>query len=214
VSIEESREFWHSADPSLAHVLGPMDREAFDSTGQTTRARVVDLLNRSGGKLPVGTIVEWGCGGGANAVALAQDCERYIAIDAVESRREAIGATCPDAEFIAIDIAEPEQAEAATASADLFVSSWCFNHFDTVDYGRRVLRVASNMMAHGGALLVHAGISDDKTAGDGAEYVRRWSRACAWTTRGWLDDIKAAGFQPLRIQREATGLAWCSARKG
>lgn len=193
-----------------------MDRGPFDAVGQETRARVIDLLNRTGGTLPLGTIVEWGCGGGANAAALAEDCDRYVAIDAVEGRREAIAAVCPSAEFVAIDIAHPEQAETATGSADLFISTWCFNHFDSTDYGRRVLRAASNMLTHGGALLAQVVIVDaaETEVDPGADYASRWARACAWTTRGWLDDLKATGFQPLRIQRDVTGIAWCSARKG
>lgn len=212
MTIEEAREFWRNAPPELAHVRGPMPDDRFDAVGVSNMARVVELVTRAGKTMPLGTVVEWGCGGGANAVHMVDECDRYIGVDVEPSRGDAIEAV--GGEFVCIDIDEPEEAERATASADLFFSSWCFIHFDSRDYGRRVLRSASNMLSQDGLLLVQAVLSDGGLPDETRPYGHRWSRACGWNTRGWLDDVKAAGFAPMRIQRDDAGLAWCSARKG
>ena len=214
MSIEEARAFWGNVPEEWAHIAGPMPRASFDALGAGTRERVVDVMKRAGRSLPVTTIVEWGAGGGANAAALAGDCDRYIAIDVCESRRAILAETAPAAEVVIVDMAKPDQAETATGSADLFLSTWCFNHFDSTDYGRRVLRVASRLLAPDGVALIHAPVTDGEKPDASLPYADRWCRATAWSTREWLDDIKAVGFLPMRIQRDDSGLAWCSARKG
>ena len=209
MSIEEAADFWRNANNAQCHVGA--DSLAI---GLDTLAKVTEAMGRNGMTFPLGTIVEWGCGGGANAVALADECDRYIGIDAVDERRVSFLDACPGAEFACVPMGAPEDAESLTASADLFLSTWCFNHFDSVRYGRRVLATAANMLGNGGLLLVQAVVTDSGDASDAVPYAVRWDRACAWSTPGWLDDLKSAGFAPQRIQRiDSTGLAWCSARK-
>lgn len=105
-------------------------------------------------------IIEWGCGGGANAVHFAPRCRQYIgvdiSIDSLEECARQVAATC-DTPFhpIVIDVADPEAALRQIADpCDVFLCCYVFELIPTPEYGERLLRIALELLVPGGLALI------------------------------------------------------------
>ncbi|MFB9691366.1 class I SAM-dependent methyltransferase [Amycolatopsis plumensis] len=105
-------------------------------------------------------VLEWGCGGGANAVHFAPRADEFIGVDiSPETLRECekqVRAAC-DTPFraIEIDVAEPEAAiPQVEGRCDVFVSFYVFELIPSPEYGERLLRIASEVLAPGGLALI------------------------------------------------------------
>lgn len=105
-------------------------------------------------------IVDWGCGGGANAVHFAPRAGEFVGVDiSSESLAECgrqIAAVC-DTPFrpVLIDVAEPERAlELIQAPCDVFLSFYVFELIPSPEYGERLLRIAARLLAPGGLALI------------------------------------------------------------
>ena len=109
---------------------------------------------------PLGRIVEWGSGGGANAVHFAPRSQEYIAVDVTatslaECERQ-VRAVC-DTPFTAVlaDVADPEAAaQQIPRTCDLFLCLYVLELVPTPEYGLRLLRIARDLLADDGLALV------------------------------------------------------------
>lgn len=105
-------------------------------------------------------IVDWGCGGGANAVAFAPRTREFIGVDiSADSLRQCereVAAVC-DTPFtaISIDVGRPETALAQVRQpCDVFLCFYVFELIPSPEYGERLLRIAHHMLAPGGLALI------------------------------------------------------------
>ncbi len=105
-------------------------------------------------------VVEWGCGGGANAIYFAPKAREFFGVDVSDSslnecrnQLEASGISC----FVPvlIDSARPEEACAAIPrECDLFICLYVFEVFPTPEYGLRVMKIAYDLLKPGGLAFV------------------------------------------------------------
>ena len=110
---------------------------------------------------PLTRVVEWGCGGGANAVHFAPRSDEFIGVDVVadtlaECTRQ-VAAVC-ETPFtpVLVEVADPEKALAEIGgNCDLFTSFYAFELIPTPEYGVGILRIAFETLAPGGAALIH-----------------------------------------------------------
>jgi SAM-dependent methyltransferase len=123
-------------------------------------ARAVDFTR------PLGRVVEWGCGGGANAVRFAPRAEEFIGVDiAAETLDECarqVAATC-DTRFrpVRIDVTDPEGALRQIGEpCDVFLCFYVFELLPTPAYGERVLRIAHELLAPGGLAIIQIKYDD------------------------------------------------------
>ncbi|SDU10663.1 Methyltransferase domain-containing protein [Amycolatopsis keratiniphila] len=105
-------------------------------------------------------VVEWGCGGGANAVRFAPRAGEFIGVDiSTESLAECgkqVANAC-DTPFlpVIIEVAEPEAALGKIdGECDVFLSFYVFELIPTPEYGERLLRIAHELLAPGGLALI------------------------------------------------------------
>jgi SAM-dependent methyltransferase len=109
---------------------------------------------------PLKRIVEWGCGGGANAIHFTPIAEQYLGIDVSQASLDECARQLADAGLrgfvpILIDTTEPEQARSLVpAPCDLFLSTYVFELFPTPEYGLRVLNIAHDLLAEGGLAII------------------------------------------------------------
>ena len=109
---------------------------------------------------PLGRVVEWGSGGGANAVHFAPRSQEYVAVDVaadslVECERQ-VRAVC-DTPFTAVlaDVADPEAAARRVPQpCDLFLCCYVLEMVPTPEYGLRLLRIAHDLLADDGLALI------------------------------------------------------------
>lgn len=109
---------------------------------------------------PWNRVVEWGCGGGANAIHFAPRCAEFIGVDISEESltecQRQVAAVC-DTPFrpVLIPVAEPEQAaDAVGGGCDIFLTFYVFELIPTPEYGERILRIAHDLLAPGGLALI------------------------------------------------------------
>jgi polysaccharide pyruvyl transferase WcaK-like protein/SAM-dependent methyltransferase len=113
-------------------------------------------------------VLEWGCGGGANAVHFAPRAGEFIGVEVsaetvAECGRQ-VAAVC-DTPFrpVLVDVADPESAvEQVGGPVDLFLCTYVFELIPTPEYGARLLRIAQQLLAPGGLAMVQIKYDDGR----------------------------------------------------
>ena len=177
----DSEEYWRSPDEGWwASNSHWRDSPAFARNDLWDRIgkRHLELLETvTGVDGQWGRVVEWGCGGGANAVHVAPRCAEFVGVDvAAESLKECgrqVDAVCGTPFTpVLIDVAAPERALAEIGSpCEVFLSFYVFELLPSPEYGRRILRIAAELLAPGGHVLVQVKYDD----GTWRTRSRRWS---------------------------------------
>jgi 2-polyprenyl-3-methyl-5-hydroxy-6-metoxy-1,4-benzoquinol methylase len=108
----------------------------------------------------LGRVMEWGCGGGANAVQIAPVAREFIGVDvSAESLQECarqVEARC-NTPFrpVLVDVRDPEAALGdITGPCDVFLCVYVLELIPSPAYGERILRIAQEVLAPGGLALV------------------------------------------------------------
>jgi len=106
-------------------------------------------------------IVDWGCGGGMNAVQLAADARSYYGVDVSEQtleecKRQVSLLDVNSFQPVLIDAANPEAClQAISEPCDAFVCTYVFELLPTREYGWRIMRLAHSLLRPGGVALIH-----------------------------------------------------------
>jgi 2-polyprenyl-3-methyl-5-hydroxy-6-metoxy-1,4-benzoquinol methylase len=158
-------------------------------------------------QLPVKQIVEWGCGGGANAVHLAPLTEKFIGIDItseslVECNKQVLEIGCKNFHPILINSSTPESVlRDEINEVDLFICTYVYELFPSPTYGLTVLKLANKMLKAEGVALVHIRYNDGKTG----LRSKRWGYKLhpyvmtTYTIEEFWEKSKELGFEPLGI---------------
>lgn len=164
---------------------------------------------------PMDRMVEWGCGGGANAMHFAPLVGTFYGLDIskdclVECAKQLNAEGFPNHKMVAIDAAEPEKAlEEITEPMDVFACLYVIELFPSKEYTERILNIASQMLKPGGL----AYLQFKYTTKDWQSETKRWNYAndpsnmiSFWTDEFWMlcekyglmpQVIKLIPFQPL-----------------
>jgi len=109
-----------------------------------------------------GVVVEWGCGGGANAVAFAPAADQFVAVDvssdSIDECVRQVAMVCDTPVVpLPVDIREPERAAVGREnSCDTFICLYVFELLPSVEDVERILRIAERMLVPGGVAFVQA----------------------------------------------------------
>ncbi|MDB5294241.1 MAG: hypothetical protein JWO31_224 [Phycisphaerales bacterium] len=183
------------ADAETWLAIGRENLELF-----TTFARSAELPT------PLKRVVEWGCGGGANAVHFGKVTDAFYGVDITQASLDECGrqmAAAGLANFkpVLIGAATPETALTVIPhDCDLFVCFYVFEVFPTPEYGVKVLKIAADLLRPGGMAIVHIKYPTGLRTRS-----RRWGYkfGVASMTTYRLDDFwetaKTCGFEPHAI---------------
>src|SRR5579883_1640468 len=136
-------------------------------------ARVID------DKRPLERIVEWGCGGGMNAVHFGKEAREFYGVDISPASLEECGRQMASAGLnnfraVHIDAIHPELAlQMIPNSCDLFISTYVFELLPTPEYGIRVLKIAFDLLRPGGIAIIQVKYN----GGDWRTETRGWGYA-------------------------------------
>ncbi len=169
----DSQDYWqHQADAKWRGNAHWRDAPVFGDTGLWHKIGAEHLeLFDAGARMcgfdrPWNRVLEWGCGGGANAVHFAPRAGEFIGVDiaaeTLDECRRQVGAVC-DTPFrpVAIDVADPESAVSRVEGwCDVFLSFYVFELIPTPEYGERLLRIALELLAPGGLALIQIKYAD------------------------------------------------------
>lgn len=103
--------------------------------------------------------IEWGPGGGANAVMLAEFVGRLYGVDISRAnleacRRELVARCFHGFESVLIDVDEPERVAGLLLPADGFLSTATFQHFPSKQYTERVVGLIPQVVRPGGYVFI------------------------------------------------------------
>lgn len=180
----------------------------WDGIGASSLALAERLARITGEPLPSRRTVEWGAGGGANAVRFAPRCVEFIAVDIareslVECEQQVALVTSTPIRTVLIDVAEPETAIAGIgpASCDLFLCLYVMELVPSQSYGLRLLDIAAQLLAPAGVALIQTKYST--TAPSSLSRRRAYRRDLANMTtypieEFWIEAGKR-GLRPLTV---------------
>jgi hypothetical protein len=190
------------------------DDAAWLSIGQQHVAMVRRMMRAAGTSTPVRRMLEWGPGGGANAVAFAPWLETFYGVDISRPNLQECGRQLKASGFdgfhpIHIPAANPTAVmDHGAHPVDLFLSTAVFQHFPSQAYGISVLNLARKLLGRDGLALIQIRYDD------GTDDVRcksgEYNDATAVTFTSYRIDAfwqlaEQAGFEPLSVtlQRES-----------
>jgi len=211
----DAANFWNSSDNSsrvrdLSHWLGEgrwSDEGAWTYIGQLHFAMFEKLCLLADVARPANSMIEWGPGGGANAIQFCSEVTDFYGIDIsaanlAECQRQlemcGFGGFLP----ILIDGDTPEQClELVKSPVDVFLSTAVYQHFPSKEYGVRVTELAHKLLADNGVALIQIRYND------GSERFRPKYRdyhknVVTFTSYGIVEFwqiVLQVGFSPLAI---------------
>lgn len=143
------------------------DNDLWPQIGQRHLAMFERAARTIGFKPPWGRILEWGCGGGANAIHFAPCADEFIGVDIStatldECSRQVTAACGTPWQPVRIDVDRPEQSVSEVGAVDVWLSYYVFELVPTPEYGERLLRIAHRMLRPGGVAHIQIKYSDGR----------------------------------------------------
>lgn len=156
-----------------------------------------------------GRVLEWGSGGGANAVVFAPRSREFVAADVSapsleECRRQVSRATDAPLTTVLIDSEHPESVleTVAPGSVDLFLCFYVFELLPSEDYALRILRLSHELLAPGGFAEIQVKYRTE--ARDTRSITRAYKRNLSNMTTFGIEQFWVAaeqvGYEPLDVQ--------------
>lgn len=213
-SIRDSDRFWNDrANDDLRTIMhwrghGPFSDDLWLRLGHQNFLVFEQAAAMAGIRPPLDRIVEWGSGGGMNAVAFASASAEYYGVEInAESLREAARQveSGPGGEFIPVKIAadNPEAAGARIPGpCDLFLSTYVFELLPSPAYGLRVMRIAHDLLRPGGMAIVHVRYRTGPAAvvAGRQPYAANWVRRTTYAIDEFWKACHSIGFDPLFVK--------------
>lgn len=158
-------------------------------------------------QFPVKQIIEWGCGGGANAVHFAPLTEKFTGIEItpeslIECNKQVLEGGFNNFHPILIDASAPESVlNEQISEADLFICTYVYELLPSPAYGLSVLNIANKMLKDEGIAFIQIRYSDGK---NGIK-PKRWgykfhaSYMTSYSLEEFWEYSKEFGFEPLGL---------------
>ncbi|MEV7554280.1 methyltransferase domain-containing protein [Amycolatopsis sp. NPDC089917] len=163
----DAQDYWRrpsgsrwAANSHWRNAPGFRETDLWDRIGADHLALFEDGARMAGFSRSADRVVEWGCGGGANAVHFAPRAKEFIGVDisrdSLDECDRQIAGVC-DTVFrpVAVEVANPESALGdIDGVCDVFLSFYVFELIPSPEYGERLLRIAHDLLAPGGLALI------------------------------------------------------------
>ena len=158
-------------------------------------------------QFPVKQIVEWGCGGGANAVHFAPLTEKFIGIDITpdslaECKKQILNHGYNNFHPVQINATFPEAIyEQKIKGVDLFLCTYVYELFPSPDYGLNILKIAYKILRNGGIAFIQIRYCDNRKG----LRPKRWGyklqpySMTTYTLEEFWENSKNQGFEPSGI---------------
>jgi hypothetical protein len=149
-------------------------------------------------------IVEWGCGGGANAVHFGPGAARYYGIDITQASLTECGRQMSAVGLnnfvpLAIEVSNPEGVEQlVNQPCHLFLSTYVFELLPSKSYGGRLLRIAHRLLEPNGLAFLQIKYSDLSSSSQGYRwnYARHTASMTTYRVEEFWNEAEKAGLQP------------------
>lgn len=184
------------------------DREAWRAIGAVHFQMARELCAHVGLGWPIRRMIEWGPGGGSNAIAFSKVLESFTAVDISkpnldECRRqlEAI----PFGGFTPVHLTSPDPWVVAAdlgTEMDLFLSTAVYQHFPGKAYGLEVTRIAYHCLRSPGVALIQIRYDDGKSKYQPkvSDYREQFVTFTSYGISEFWDLATEVGFTPLYVK--------------
>ncbi len=183
------------------------DQQLWLSLGKENLDLILKYSSVLSFQFPVKQIIEWGCGGGANAVHLAPLTDKFIGIDITsesleECNKQVLKCGLNNFHPILIDASAPESVlNNPINEADLFICTYVYEIFPSPAYGLRILKLANKMLKNEGIAFIQIRYNDGKKL----LKPKRWGykihvgQMTTYSLEEFWKNSKECGFEPLSI---------------
>ena len=212
---EDAARLWqssatHGGVQDLSHWRGKgrwAQGESWMSIGKPHVALYQHLRSLATAPGPLMRMLEWGPGGGANAVHFGPHVERYYGVDISPANLDECGRqlqACGLDHFrsIPIHVDQPESVLAQLAEpVDFFLCTAVFQHFPSKGYGQRVTRIAADALCDGGMALIQIRYDDgsDALRSKDSDYFTNFITFTSYAVEEYWQVAVQAGFTPLAV---------------
>jgi SAM-dependent methyltransferase len=207
----EAQKFWSVQSEhkgQMAHWRGAgvfSDVDLWSALGKE-HLELYERFARAEGKTSLRRVVEWGAGGGANAVHFAPRAQEFVAVDiAADTLAECgkqVAALNGSFAFkpVLIGTSEPEAALAQIGgSCDLFLSTYVFELLPSPEYGLRVLNCARQLLEPGGLALIQIKYRPNARVRRRARYERDFANFTSYEIEEFWSEAEKCGLLPRAI---------------
>ena len=213
--IADAKAFWcgsetRSETRDLSHWLGVgrwSDQDAWDRIGLLHYEMFEKLCLLAGVTRPIERMVEWGPGGGANAVLFCREAKEFYGIDISapslrECQRQIESRNLMGFHPILIDSHHPQKCrEQIDSPVDFFLSTAVYQHFPSKEYGVRITQLACELLTDRGVALIQTRY-DDGTIKYRSKHRDYRENVIRFTSYGIVEFWRVAkeiGFNPLAV---------------
>jgi len=211
----DAQAYWSESDTEgtvrdMSHWRGEgrWDEEAWADLGRRHVFLFEQLCARAGVRpSTIRTMVEWGSGGGANAVAFCGRLERFYGVDISaanlqECRRQVDKERGEGFRTVWIPVGQPEHClQTIETPVDFFLSTAVYQHFPSKPYGERVTRLAARLLRPGGLALIQIRYDDgsERLRPKDRDYRRNVTFFNSYRPDEFAEIALAAGFTVLHV---------------
>ncbi len=210
----DAQKYWNAPNTELlnaySHWRGAgifADDDLWLALGRKNLELYQQFCRMMGVTTPPRRIVEWGCGGGANAVHFAPLAETYVGIDIARPSLQECASQLDAAGFrnfepVLVDAGDPDTALAQIPQkCDLFLSTYVFELFPTPEYGLQVLKTARKLLNEGGMAIIQVRyIRDSWTSRPRRFAYKRNLSATTYRIETFWDEAEKCGFLPQAVR--------------
>ena len=183
------------------------DDEVWTAIGRDHVAMFRQLCLLANREAPVRTMLEWGPGGGANALAFSLHVQRIYGVDISAANLQECARQLAESRFrgfhaIEIEATQPERVLAAVNEPnDFALSTAVFQHFPGKEYGQRVLNILHRLLAPDGIALIQTRFDDgsETLACKHSDYAKNVVTFTSYRIEEFWDNCTQAGFEPLSL---------------
>lgn len=186
-----SNSHWRDGIPDAWESVGRDHLQLFERL-----ARVQDQPPRWG------RVIEWGAGGGANAVHFAPRADEFVAVDVahdslLECARQVAAACDTPITGVHVDVGTPETvlSSVSPGSCDLFLCLYVLELVPTREYAMRLMSLASDLLADGGLAFVQFKYADRKQRRPRRAYARNLAAMTDFDIADFWIDAERAGLR-------------------
>ncbi|MBC6990583.1 MULTISPECIES: class I SAM-dependent methyltransferase [Hymenobacter] len=215
--IADSQRYWNSTDRDYvagnAHWRGngvfAGDDARWLAMGRHNLAQFARLAGPAYLRTPR-RIVDWGCGGGANAVHFAPGAARYYGVDITaaslrECHRQLQALACEAFVPVQFEADQPERTLALiTEPCDLFFSTYVFELFPSKDYGKRILDIAYKLLDTNGLAFIQIKYKDQSSKSKAHRwgYAQNLPHMTTYRIEEFWQNAEQCGFTPQLVTLE------------
>jgi len=212
--VAQSQDYWAKGESSRfranSHWRGDdgISADTFATLGEQHLDMFAHFNLLTGHVWPLERVIEWGCGGGSNALAFARVCKNFVGVDVSQPTLDAFTKCMVDENIhhttpALIRVDEPEKLPInMDGTCDMFLCTFVFELVPTPEYGKRLLTIARRLLKPGATAMIQIKYA----TADASTKPRRWGYRfnVANMTTYSIDDFwqtcESAGLKPLAIK--------------